>query len=389
MAGRGTAVNPRSTLHVRRSAQRAFLVASVPPGLSPAEAAADAYAQIADTLVTQRLRIVQERIFGSLACEADVKNARRDALQSRGIDAAGPLNYLQGMPVWGEGLAGVLIHAVSADSDPAVATISDGGVPCGRKWREGAATFSILQNFRGLSTSPSVEGTPAAQAGRAIRSAEAVLRASGMSYQSVARTWFYLADILSWYDAFNTARSAVYTEFGIMPQPGGRQLLPASTGIRAAAPGGGACSLDLLAIDAPDGQGPAVQLLRNPSQKEAFHYGSAFSRAAVIRGAKDTLIELSGTASIDEAGRSVHLGDIRPQVRCTLDKVAALLAQAPAALKDLSACTIFIKHAEHADATREVFAEYGLEPFPGVYVVADVCRDDLLFEIDGEALLPV
>jgi enamine deaminase RidA (YjgF/YER057c/UK114 family) len=385
MTGQTLPLRPRPILYVNQAgAGHAFLVISVPPGAGAREAAADGYAQMAEVLRGRRMEIVQERIFGSLSVEADVKAARREALQSRGIRADGAMTYLQGRPTWGEGLAGVIVHAVSGEK---VSDILDGGVPCGRGWRADGMTFLILQNLRGLSGNPGADNTPSLQSERMIARAERILREHGASYGNTVRTWFYLSDILGWYGDFNGVRNAKYSEFGLMPRPGGRLQLPASTGIRAELPGGAACVLDLLAVVTPETRGPAVECLTNPRQQEAFRYGSAFSRSAVIHGAREDLIQVSGTAAIDENGRSLHAGDIRAQVRGTLDKLAALLELTEASLNDVSAATVFVKKGEDAEAARAVMAEDGLEHLPAVWVVADVCREELLFEIDAEAVV--
>ena len=54
--------------------------------------------------------------------------------------------------------------------------------------------------------------------------------------------------------------------------------------------------------------------------------------------------------------------------------------------QDICAATVFIKNGNDAEITRRVIAERGLDGLPAVYVVADVCRDELLFEIDAEAV---
>lgn len=369
---------------------RAFLVVSVPADCEPGTAAAEAYAQIGDALRGGRMEIVHERIFGSAGVETAVKAARREALQSQGIRSDGAVTYIDGRPTWGEGLAGVLIHAVSAGDDAgSVRTVLDSGVPCGRTWRTGGTSFILLQNIQGLLREPGGDNAPGSQASRTMERADRILREQGAGYRNTVRTWFYLSDILGWYAEFNQARTARYGEFGLIPRPGEeRRMLPASTGIRADSPGGAACSMDLLAVvPDPDG-GPVVEFVKNPRQQEAFRYGSAFSRSAAIRGARETLIEVSGTAAIDENGRSLYPGDMRGQVRCTLDRMASLLEQSQASLQDIGAATVFVKRAGDAEAAREVMADLGLERFPAVWVVADVCRDDLLFEIDAEAVVP-
>jgi enamine deaminase RidA (YjgF/YER057c/UK114 family) len=365
----------------------AFLVISAPPGSNPADAAAEGYAQVGETLRKERLQIVQERVFGSLHLDNVVKSARGEALRAQGIRPDSPLNYLEGRPPWGEGFAGAIIHAAPARERSAkVQTLFDDQVPYGRTWQVGDVTFLMLQDIRGTG-GPREDNSPTAQTQRAIHRADRLLRENGADYGHTVRTWFYLADILEWYDDFNRARSAVYRKLGLLPIPEDGRILPASTGIRAGLSGYAACSMDLLAVLAPD-EGETVQALRNPLQKEAFRYGSAFSRGAAIHAGNETLVELSGTAAIDEQGASLYPGDIRAQVRCTLDKVAGVLSQAGAALTDLCAATLFVKNAEDADAVLDEFAAAGLSAVPALCVQADVCRDELLFEIDAEAVIP-
>ena len=52
-----------------------------------------------------------------------------------------------------------------------------------------------------------------------------------------------------------------------------------------------------------------------------------------------------------------------------------------------AAATVFVKRPEHASLFWKMARDHGLEEFPAVCVVADVCRDELLFEIDGQAVV--
>ncbi|HOW70590.1 MAG TPA: Rid family hydrolase [Phycisphaerae bacterium] len=367
----------------RTASNGVFVVAAASPNGDPAAEAAAIYARIGDVLRASRLEIVQERVFGCLDVESAVKAARATALQARGIRDDGPLSYIQGRPTWGRGLGGVIVRAAEADR---VHTLHDRGIPCGRVWQADDGTFVILQSMQGLPETRGEDGRPAEQARRAMERVDRILKANGLSYRDTARTWFYLSNILAWYAEFNQTRSAKYREFGIFPEPGDESWrFPASTGILADSTGGAACTLDVLAVD---GSGPAaVEFLRNPRQQEAFRYGSAFSRCAVVRGSAEDLVEISGTAAIDEHGRSVYPGDLRAQVRCTLDKIAALIKPVGASLGDICAATVFLKRGHDAEAAREVLAELGLERLPAVWVEADVCREELLFEIDAEAVV--
>ena len=124
--------------------------------------------------------------------------------------------------------------------------------------------------------------------------------------------------------------------------------------------------------------------MSNPSQQDAFQYGSAFSRGAFIRQPDVSLIQVSGTAAIDDRGASLHPGDVRAQIDCTFDKIAALIGRKAPRLADIAAACVFVKRPEDAPAYQERAAARGLGNLPAVIMVADVCREELLFEIDAE-----
>jgi enamine deaminase RidA (YjgF/YER057c/UK114 family) len=287
-----------------------------------------------------------------------------------------------GTPPWGEGFAGVIIQVVAGG---AVWTIEDEGKKVGTGWRRGDATFLVLQNIQGLTPNGNgADGRPY-QTRRLIQRAAHLLKAQGASYRDVVRTWFYLSDILAWYPEFNQARTAIYGQFGILPgQDHGRLRLPASTGILGEVPGGKVAALDLLAVTGPAKSRALVRQLSNPGQQDAFQYESAFSRGALIRQSDHALIQVSGTVAIDEQGRSLYPDDIRAQIDCTFDKIAALIGQEGANLQDIAAACIFVKHPDDALVYQERAAAWGLENLPAVVMVADICRPELLFEIDAE-----
>lgn len=356
-----------------------FIVARAEPGLDQATQVAGAYCRIGEALCRSGMEIVQERVFGNLDAEKLVRTVRRETLQAHGLCPNGPITYLEGRPVDGDVFAGVIVHAVAGTE---VQTLHDGGIRYGRTWNSGTGRVVILQNIQGISEHASDLLDWGAQARTAIGRAAKILEENGASYRDVARTWFYLSDLLNWYPEFNAARNASYRRFGLLGADNAQPArLPASTGIRANVPTGAGCALDLVAIaDATT----AFSCVRNPFQPEAFSYGSAFSRCTVLTAGATRLIEVSGTAAIDEQGRSLHPGDVQAQIRCTLEKIGVLLEQANATLADVSAATIFLKDRRHAAAAREELARAGLAELPAVWVEADVCRGELLFEMDAE-----
>ncbi|MHC4665517.1 MAG: RidA family protein [Planctomycetota bacterium] len=376
---------PLSELHgTDIGASQCFLVARALERCNESESAYEAYSRIGQALCERGTQIVHERVFGSLSAEQDIKAARSKAFRENKIACDNPVTYIEGNPAWGKGFAGVIIHAVSGENAKNVRTIYNGDIPCGRAWRHQGLTWLILQNIHGAAGG----SARTYQAQDMIARAECLLRRQGLQYRNVVRTWFYLSDILGWYDEFNSVRNAKYTEYGLMSSPADNHLLlPASMGVSGENPFGAAGVMGLLAVTGDGESCSPVRQLTNARQVDAFRYGSAFSRGTVVENSEVSIIQVSGTAAIDEAGKSLHVGDIRSQISCTFDKVESLIEPEGAALDDICAATVFVKCPEHAEIFWEMARARGLQGFPGVCVVADVCRDELLFEIDAEVVI--
>ena len=376
----GTRIHLRSVVE-----DLAHVTASVAePTGDAVRASEEIYARISGVLTQRRMQVVHERIFGSLKLREAILEARRRALRQSGQEEDRPITFIEGRPPWGDGLAGVLIQAVRPQQAGGVWTITEDGVARGRGWKRNGATFLMLQDLHGAAAGSGRE----LQAGRMFEQANRLLEGQGATYRDTARTWIYLPNILDWYDGFNAARNARYREFGLIPArpaPGGgpRTLLPASTGISGDNPHGAGSVMDLLAVAHKPESPVKVGQMTNARQKDAFEYGSAFSRGAWIREPDMTQVQVSGTAAIGERGKSLFPGDCRAQIFRTLDTIEALVAQAGASLKDICQATVFLKRGQDLPVYRQAAAERGLADLPAVCVVADICRDDLLFEIDA------
>jgi enamine deaminase RidA (YjgF/YER057c/UK114 family) len=216
----------------------------------------------------------------------------------------------------------------------------------------------------------------------------ALLEQEGYSFRDVARTWFYLRDILDWYGPFNAVRNAAFRKLGLMGR-NGDGAIPASTGIEGRNARGGWCTLDLIAAQGRPGTPFEMQRLHNREQNEATEYGSAFARGMAVTLGNCRYFFVSGTASIDDHGSTVHVGDFEAQTRHTLTAVSALLEGAGAALPDVRQATAFLKNPLDLRSFERIADRAGLSGVPMVTTVADVCRDDLLFEIDATAVVPL
>ena len=148
------------------------------------------------------------------------------------------------------------------------------------------------------------------------------------------------------------------------------------------------------------GRSPGVPL-ENPRQLSAYRYpreyGShapVFSRATLLRQKDSLTLFISGTASI-VGHRSIHVGDTAAQTRETLANIAALLEEANrverAARFSLGslACKVYVRRPQDLPVIRAELAA-ALEPTSKViYLQADICRQDLLVEIEATGMCPL
>jgi enamine deaminase RidA (YjgF/YER057c/UK114 family) len=132
-----------------------------------------------------------------------------------------------------------------------------------------------------------------------------------------------------------------------------------------------------------------MRRLHNRKQNEAPEYGSAFARGMALTVGGYRYLFISGTASIDDCGATVHVGDFEAQTRQTLDAIAALLDGAGASLADVRQATAFLKDPGDLRSFERIAQQAGLDRVPPVVTVADVCRDELLVEIDATAVVPI
>lgn len=127
---------------------------------------------------------------------------------------------------------------------------------------------------------------------------------------------------------------------------------------------------------------------------EAYAYAkpSSFSRGMRIDLNGIVILLISGTASIDENGNSIHIGDFRAQTRRTFENITALLESEGATWKDIVRTTCYLRDIERDYAAfneerTAFYEEQGLEPLPAsTGIQAILCRPELLIEIEAIAM---
>jgi len=127
---------------------------------------------------------------------------------------------------------------------------------------------------------------------------------------------------------------------------------------------------------------------------EAYAYAkpSSFSRGMRIDLNGLTILLISGTASIDEAGKSIHIGDFRAQTQRTFANITGLLASEGATWKDIVRTSCYLRDIDRDyEAFNEertaFFNKEGLDPLPAsTGIQAKLCRSELLIEIEAIAM---
>ena len=125
---------------------------------------------------------------------------------------------------------------------------------------------------------------------------------------------------------------------------------------------------------------------------EAYDYPrpSSFSRGMRIDLNGLVILLISGTASIDDQGRTVHVGDFRAQCRRMFDNITGLLASEGATWKDVVRTTYYLRdidrdYREFNEERTAFYRDQGLDPLPAsTGIQAKLCRPDLL--VEGEAI---
>jgi enamine deaminase RidA (YjgF/YER057c/UK114 family) len=310
---------------------------------------------------------VSMRLFGN---KTDIDNASSFLKAVTDEITCPPLLTVQGSPTGPTPLS-VQVHAVSGmNSMPLY--LED--VFIGRKFEDAYTKYYMLNI---LSDAP--QESKYVQTKGVFEKAHRMLDAFGMDFSNTIRTWLYASDILSWYDELNRARNDFFNDHGIYDQ-----IVPASTGIGADNVFGQSLAIQLLAV-CPKGDDVIIQPANSPLQSSAMDYKSSFSRGIKLLGPDHHRLSISGTASIDKAGETVFVGNTPAQVDLTMRVVKGILNDAGMDWSDTVSSLVYFKHRKDFGLFDDYCRDHGIK-LPHIKLHADVCRDDLLFELELEAV---
>lgn len=228
-----------------------------------------------------------------------------------------------------------------------------------------------------------------------------ILAAEGLDFSNVIRIWHYIEDIVGTYQkgnntyqnyqVFNDIRTSYYSKCEF------KNGYPASTGIGMTK---GGIIIEFIAINTTN------EILtipvKNPLQRDAYSYSEnvlignhpleqkksttpKFERAVLVANRTNGYLFISGTASIKDE-KTIAPGSVTEQTKITLDNIDSLIQQLSKEylnLQNPEDCyfRVYIKRKEDIPEVRLICEDY-FKDFAGQYLVANICRTELLVEIE-------
>jgi enamine deaminase RidA (YjgF/YER057c/UK114 family) len=231
-----------------------------------------------------------------------------------------------------------------------------------------------------------------------------VLEDAGMGFDAIVRQWNYVDGILGsglhngiqkqHYQIFNEVRNTFYTQYRKASS------FPAATGIGM---NSSKVGIDCYAISSRDDM--EIIPVSNPNQQESYRYGQEvlvgdpvnhkqppqFERAVLQKSGSDSVLFISGTASII-GQETIGIGDVGLQTRITIENIEALSSQAnlnshcltPGEYPDkFSYLRVYVKNRSDISVVKQLCLKH-FGNIPATFVQADICRNNLLVEIEAE-----
>jgi len=195
------------------------------------------------------------------------------------------------------------------------------------------------------------------------------------------RTWIYVQNVDANYNGVVVSRRELFESRGLTKDTN----FITSTGIEGRFHNPAVkVTMDALTVDGL--QKSQIQFLNALDHLNPTHeYGVTFERGTAVEYGDRKQIFISGTASIDNKGEVVYVGDVYQQMNRAIENIDALLKDTNAGLKDLAKIIIYLRD----QGDHQIVDQYIRNRFKGLpYVIvwAPVCRPGWLIEIEGIAL---
>lgn len=226
------------------------------------------------------------------------------------------------------------------------------------------------------------EGDSAAQTTSLLQHYENTLQSFGATLADhCIRTWFFVRDVDTQYAGMVKARKEFFTEKGLTEQTHyisstGIGGLPADTK-----------ALVQLGAYALTGFEPQQQrYLYAPTHlNPTYEYGVTFERGTIMEYGDRSHVFISGTASINNKGEVVYVGDVVQQTKRMWENVSTLLEEAGTTFDDVAQIIVYLRDISDYEIIQELFRQK-FPTIPTVFTLAPVCRPTWLIEMECIAI---
>lgn len=206
----------------------------------------------------------------------------------------------------------------------------------------------------------------------------ALLKQQGLNLKDhCVRTWIYVRDIDTNYDGVVKARNDVFRQHGLTADT----HFIASTGIGGRSLGKNVCvAIDFLTASniQPDDK---LFLHALDHLNPTHEYGVAFERGVRISLPRKYQYFISGTASINNRGEVINIGNVTKQTERLLENIEALLADGEATMNDVKYFIIYLRDLADAPVV-ESYMNKVYPDVPRIITYAKVCRPAWLVEME-------
>jgi len=323
------------------------------------------FQDLADVVREREATILSQTVFGDAATYVDGVAA---------IEAA--FGKIEWPVTWLDGGQGTLGTQISALSGTPVDRVRVGKRIIGSEFEDEYARYCFLGDL--MSEDPT-RSRPE-QVRDTFEKMERQLAEVDMGFDHVIRTWLYIDSILGWYDELNEVRTAFFAQREIFDR-----MMPASTGIGVPNPRGRAIVAECIGMVAKGGT-VSVHEVDSPLQCAASDYRSSFSRAVEAELPDHRRLYVSGTASIGEEGDTVYRGNVGAQIGRTMEVVQAILESRGMGWECVSRGVAYFRDIADLPVFTRYCTEHGIPQGVLLETQAVVCRDDLLFELEANAV---
>lgn len=191
------------------------------------------------------------------------------------------------------------------------------------------------------------------------------------------RTWFFVRDVDTQYEGLVKARREFFEKHDLTAQT----HYLSSTGI-------GGFPLDTKAIVQMDAYaikglvaGQQEYLYGKSHLNATYEYGVTFERGTKVKYGDRNHLFISGTASIDNKGNVMHLGNIEKQTRRMWENVETLLKEGGSGSENIAQIIVYLRDTADYECVKNMFNEH-FPHVPKVITLAPVCRPTWLIEME-------